>query len=177
MPKVTKAPAKKKSTAKVGGGGVGTRVSKLNLKIVIPIVVLVAALGGFYIFKKSSAATWVTHSTRSFSTPLVISASGSGGIHVFFDGSTVIGEPLSGPYSYRYCAWVRAPKGRVKVEYWGAIAKSSFDLPQSTSFTKKCGGAVQVGKNDRPHSPYMQISNRNSDAATVEVQRATIERM
>ncbi len=47
--------SKKKSTAKVGGGGVGTKKSKFNLKIMIPVVVLVAALGGFYIFRKSSA--------------------------------------------------------------------------------------------------------------------------
>ncbi len=53
---------KKKPTAKVGGGGVGTRVSKLNLKIVIPIVVVVAALGGFYIFQKSSASSSNTFS-------------------------------------------------------------------------------------------------------------------
>jgi hypothetical protein len=44
------------SGSKVGGGGVGTRVSKFNLKIVIPIVVVVAALGGFYIFRKSGAS-------------------------------------------------------------------------------------------------------------------------
>lgn len=47
---------KKKPTAKVGGGGVGTRTSKFNLKIVIPIVLVVAALGGFYIFRKSGAS-------------------------------------------------------------------------------------------------------------------------
>lgn len=55
MPKTT---SKKKTASRVGGGGVGTKVSKLNLKIVIPIVVLVAALGGFYIFKKSSASSY-----------------------------------------------------------------------------------------------------------------------
>ena len=58
MPKTTN--SKKKPTAKVGGGGVGTKVSKLNLKIVIPIIVLVAALGGFYIFQKSSASAGYT---------------------------------------------------------------------------------------------------------------------
>lgn len=49
---------KKKPAAKVGGGGVGTRKSKFNLKLVIPIVVVVAALGGFYIFRKSGAAEY-----------------------------------------------------------------------------------------------------------------------
>lgn len=54
MPKAT---SKKKTASKVGGGGVGTRASKFNLKIVIPIVLVVAALGGFYIFQKSSAGS------------------------------------------------------------------------------------------------------------------------
>jgi len=49
--------ASRVSGAKVGGGGVGTKKSKFNFKIMIPVVVLVAALGGFYIFKKSSAGS------------------------------------------------------------------------------------------------------------------------
>lgn len=50
--------SKKKPASKVGGGGVGTRVSKFNLKLVIPVVLVVAALGGFYIFQKSSASSY-----------------------------------------------------------------------------------------------------------------------
>ena len=70
MPKAT---SKKKTATKVGGGGVGTRVSKFNLKLVIPIVLVVAALGGFYIFRKSSAGAG-----ESFSIPAA-SSSVSGG--------------------------------------------------------------------------------------------------
>lgn len=47
---------KKKVSAKVGGGGIGTKKSRLSLKLVIPIVLIVAALGGFYIFRKSGAS-------------------------------------------------------------------------------------------------------------------------
>lgn len=59
--------SKKKPATKVGGGGVGTRVSKFNLKLVIPIVLVVAALGGFYIFRKSGASAVPTN--RSFNIP------------------------------------------------------------------------------------------------------------
>src|SRR5574338_788249 len=62
MPKHTT--NKKKPTTKVGGGGVNTKKSRFNLKIAIPVVLLIAALGGFYIFKKSSAATTTRNASQ-----------------------------------------------------------------------------------------------------------------
>lgn len=65
MPKAT---SKKKTASRVGGGGVGTRVSKLNLKVVIPIIAVIAGLGGFLVYR--SFASSIAPYTLTRTTPM-----------------------------------------------------------------------------------------------------------
>ena len=103
----------KTSSVKVGGGGVGTRVSKLNLKIVIPIVVLVAALGGFYIFRKSGASgnyTFVRNAGQM--TGGTVQKKSDGVTYIFLKSGTIATLTTASEIrsSSKVCAHVKALK-------------------------------------------------------------------
>ncbi len=162
MPKATKAPAKKKSTAKVGGGGVGTRVSKLNLKIVIPIVVLVAALGGFYIFRKSSASWVLFRSADQINGPQVKKQNGQNTVHVVTNGSVSTWvtnyEIMSGSVK-RICATVpvvsKDDKWYIKIQVLaeGAYYFGETDWINSTKLCTRRGSDFETFK--------QRLGNRN----------------
>lgn len=51
-----------KTKVRAGGGGLASKKqNKVNIKLAVPVVLITAAIGGFYIFQKSSAS-----STESF---------------------------------------------------------------------------------------------------------------
>ncbi len=161
--------SKKKPAAKVGGGGVGTKKSKFNFKIMIPVVVLVAALGGFYIFQKSSAAVWVYHSGNSYS-PTKSLAYGAR-----LDSSQA---DLPGPFSYRPCVMVRSTGKAVNIEVnlnsAGPGQAVQINVPTSTKFEKKCGASIGPMSKNGTMRGYATVVSRG---AGVEIQKLFIERM
>src|SRR5690606_1348065 len=151
-------------------GGVNTKKSKLNLKLVVPIVLLVAALGGFYIFKKSSAAGVTVLQYQTFSPVLTVVSSKS---PLFVAGSC--SESLIGPFSYSACVWARAPQGKATVTFpYGKASTKSIYIPQSTSFARYCSNSFSVEKN-KPSLSTGYLYHRSG--GKVEVQRSQVERL
>ena len=173
MPK--KKPTTKKSVATTKGSGhlKSTNNKWLNWKYVVPLVALVALAGGFLVSKSSASSTWVTHAQKSY------------GIYTLSTNNWTlrtgsIGPYMSPPYTYRYCAWVRAPKGSHAFAFGGGWSPllTTVNVPQSTSFTKRCGPAGSMKKESISQEASMQLTVdvNGNPLRTIEVQQVSIER-
>lgn len=154
------------------GGGIGTRVSKFNLKIVIPVVLVVAALGGFYIFQKSNAASWTVAKSKTGLWTL----SNPNNRHWNYFGEHNPGMDFvpTGPSVYRICAKLRATKGKSSIGFNPVAFQSSAAIPQSTNFTYYCSKTFSPGKDQRStFSPAVSLTGDSP----VEVQVVRVERM